>query len=60
MVVADLAAASSAVYPGLQWAVVVGRGASGMPEMWVTTNEGAGYIPHGVFVSRAMPCKYTV
>ena len=55
MVVADLAAASSAVYPGLQWAVVVARGASGMPEMWVTTNEGAGYIPHGVFVSRAMP-----
>ena len=54
-VVADLAAASSAVYPGLQWAVVVARGASGMPEMWVTTNEGAGYIPHGVFVSRAMP-----
>ena len=52
---ADLAAASSAVYPGLQWAVVVARGASGMPEMWVTTNEGAGYIPHGVFVSRAMP-----
>jgi len=55
MVVADLAAASSAVYPGLQWAVLVARGASGMPEMWVTTNEGAGYIPHGVFVSRAMP-----
>ena len=54
-VVADLAAASSGVYPGLQWAVVVARGASGMPEMWVTTNEGAGYIPQGVFVSRAMP-----
>ena len=52
---ADLAAASSAVYPGLQRAVVVARGASGMPEMWVTTNEGAGYIRHGVFVSRAMP-----
>lgn len=54
-VVADLAAASSAVYPGLQWAVVVARGASGMPEMWVTTNEGAGYIPVGVYVPRAMP-----
>lgn len=53
--VADLAAASSAVYPGLHWAVVVARGASGMPEMWVTTNEGAGYIPQGVFVPRAMP-----
>jgi hypothetical protein len=54
-VVADLAAASRGVYPGLQWAVVVARGASGMPEMWVTTNEGAGYIPQGVFLSRAMP-----
>ncbi len=53
--VADLAAASSAVYPGLQWAVVVSRGPSGMPELWVTTNEGAGYIPHGVFLPRAMP-----
>ena len=54
-VVADLAATSSAVDPGVQWAVVVARGASGMPEMWVTTNEGAGYIPRGVFVPRAMP-----
>jgi hypothetical protein len=53
--VADLAAASSAVDPGLQWAVVVARGASGMPEMWVTTNEGAGYIPRDVYVPRAMP-----
>ena len=54
-VVADLAAASSAVDPGVPWAVVVARGASGMPEMWVTTNEGAGYIPRGVYVPRAMP-----
>jgi hypothetical protein len=53
--VADLAAASSAVYPGLQWAVVVARGASGIPEMWLTSNEGAGYIPPGVHVPRAMP-----
>jgi hypothetical protein len=53
--VADLAAASSVVYPGLQWAVVVARGASGIPEMWMTSNEGAGYIPPGVFVPRAMP-----
>lgn len=53
--VADLAAASSVVYPGLQWAVVVARGASGIPEMWVTSNEGAGYIPAGVHVPRAMP-----
>lgn len=54
-VVADLAAASSLVYPGLEWAVAVSRGASGLPEMWVTTNEGAGYIPLGVHVPRSMP-----
>jgi len=53
--VADLAAASSVVYPGLEWAVAVTRGASGFPEMWVTTNEGAGYIPPGVYVRRSMP-----
>jgi hypothetical protein len=54
-VVADLAAASSVVYPGLEWAVAVSRGASGLPEMWVTTNEGAGYIPVGVHIPRSMP-----
>jgi hypothetical protein len=54
-VVADLAAASSVVYPGLEWAVAVLRGPSGVPEMWVTTNEGAGYIPSGVHVRRTMP-----
>ena len=53
--VADLAAASSIVYPGLEWAVAVTRGTSGFPEMWVTTNEGAGYIPPGVHVRRSMP-----
>jgi hypothetical protein len=53
--VADLAAASSVVYPGLEWAVVVSRGSSGVPEMWVTSNEGAGYIPAGVHVRRSMP-----
>lgn len=53
--VADLAAASSIAYPGLEWAVAVTRGASGFPEMWVTTNEGAGYIPPGVHVRRSMP-----
>jgi hypothetical protein len=53
--VADLAAASSVVYPGLEWAVVVSRGSSGVPELWVTTNEGAGYIPAGVHVRRSMP-----
>lgn len=54
-VVADLAAASSGVYPGLEWAVAVARGASGLPELWITSNEGAGYIPSGVFVPRSMP-----
>ena len=53
--VADLAAASSVVYPGLEWAVVVSRSASGAPELWVMTNEGAGYIPAGVHVRRSMP-----
>lgn len=52
--VADLAAASNVVYPVLQWAVAVGRGASGLPELWVATNEGNGYIPAGVFHSRSM------
>lgn len=54
-VVADLAAASSATYPGLGWAVGVARGASGVPEFWIASNEGSGYIPAGVHVSRTMP-----
>ena len=54
-VVADLAAASSGVYPGLEWAVAVARGVSGIPELWIASNEGAGYIPSGVFVPRSMP-----
>ena len=53
--VADLAAASAVVYPGLEWAVVVSRSSSGVPDLWVTTNEGAGYIPAGVHVRRSMP-----
>lgn len=53
--VADLAAASSATYPGLGWAVGVARGASGVPEFWIASNEGASYIPAGVHVSRTMP-----
>lgn len=53
--VADLAAASSIVYPGLEWAVCVSRGSSGLPELWVTSNEGAGYIPAGVYIRRVMP-----
>lgn len=53
-VVADLAAASSVVAPGLAWAVGVGRGTLGAPDLWIATNEGAGYIPEGVFVPRTM------
>lgn len=52
--VSDLAAASSVVYPVLQWAVAVARGSSGLPELWVATNEGNGFIPSGVFIPRAM------
>ena len=52
--VSDLAAASSVVYPVLQWAVAVARGSSGLPELWVATNEGNGFIPAGVFIPRAM------
>jgi hypothetical protein len=52
--VADLAAASGVVYPVLQWAVAVGRGATGLPQLWVATNEGNGYIPQGVFVPSSM------
>ncbi|MGY4647675.1 chemotaxis protein [Mycobacterium sp. URHB0021] len=53
--VADLAAASSVVFPGLDWAVAVARGSSGIPDLWVCSNEGAAYIPAGVYLSRTMP-----
>ena len=36
--------------------MAVARGSSsGLPDLWVTTNEGAGYIPAGVHVRRSMP-----
>lgn len=55
-VVADLAAASSVVHPGLDWAVGVARGSQGIPVYWIASNEGLGcYIPVGVYVSRSMP-----
>lgn len=55
-VVADLAAASSVVHPGLDWAVGVARGPQGIPRYWIASNEGLGcYIPVGVYVSRSMP-----
>ena len=53
--VADLAAASCVVNPGLDWAVATARGASGLPEMWIATNEGAGYIPPAVYLPRSAP-----
>jgi hypothetical protein len=53
--VADLAAASSAVFPGLEWAVAVTRGSTGVPDLWVCSNEGACFIPGGVYLSRTMP-----
>lgn len=51
--VARLSAASTA-YPGIGWAIAVARGASGLRELWVTTNEGAGYIPPGVYLPRSL------
>ncbi|MBN3459689.1 chemotaxis protein [Mycobacterium sp. DSM 3803] len=55
-VVADLAAASSVIHPGLDWAVGVARGGQGIPQYWIASNEGlGGYIPAGVFVPRSMP-----
>jgi hypothetical protein len=53
--VADLAAASSVVFPGLDWAVAVARGNTGVPDLWACSNEGACFIPAGVFLSRTMP-----
>ncbi|SBS79596.1 putative methyl-accepting chemotaxis sensory transducer [uncultured Mycobacterium sp.] len=54
-VVADLVAASSVVFPGLEWAVAVARGSMGVPDLWVCNNEGACFIPAGVYLSRNMP-----
>ena len=55
MAVAELAGAASVTDPGLDWAVAVGRNASGMPVLWVATNDGATYIPPGVFLRKTMP-----
>lgn len=53
--VADLTAASSVAFPGLEWAVAVARGSTGVPDLWVCSNEGACFIPAGVYLSRTMP-----
>lgn len=55
MWVAELAGAAKVTDPGLDWAVAVGHNASGMPTYWVATNDGATYIPPGVFVRKVMP-----
>lgn len=55
MAVADLAGAASVTDPGLDWAVAVGRGRSGATCFWVATNDGATYIPPGVFVGKTWP-----
>ncbi|KAA1248297.1 chemotaxis protein [Mycobacterium simiae] len=52
--VAELAAAACVVDAGLDWAVAVGRNA-GVPTLWVATNDGASYIPPGVYVRKTMP-----
>jgi hypothetical protein len=53
--VAELAGAAKVTDPGLDWAVAVGRNTSGMPTYWVATNDGAAYIPPGVFLRKTMP-----
>ncbi|SOJ57056.1 hypothetical protein MSIMFB_04534 [Mycobacterium simulans] len=53
--VAEFAGAARVTDPGVDWAVAVGRNASGMPTYWVATNDGAAYIPPGVFPRKAMP-----
>ncbi len=55
MAVAELAGAASVTDPGLDWAVAVGRNTSGMPTLWVATNDGTAYIPPGVFLRKTMP-----
>ncbi|WP_232538319.1 hypothetical protein [Mycobacterium intracellulare] len=53
--VAELAGAAKVTDPGVDWAVAVGHNGSGMPTYWVATNDGATYIPPGVFLRKVMP-----
>ena len=54
--VAELAGAAKVTDPGLDWAVAVGRNrTSGMTTLWVATNDGATYIPPGVYLLKTMP-----
>lgn len=54
MAVAELAGASCVVDAGLDWAVAVGHNGSGSTTLWVATNDGACYIPPGVFLRNGM------
>jgi len=54
MAVAELAGASCLVDAGLDWAVAVGHNASGSTTLWAATNDGACYIPPGVFLRNGM------
>jgi hypothetical protein len=55
LAVADLAGAASVTDPGLDWAVAVSRDRTGGISLWVATNDGATYIPPGVFLHKTMP-----
>lgn len=55
MAVAELAGAATVTDPGLDWAVAVGHNASGTTTYWIATNDGATYIPPGVFLRKTMP-----
>lgn len=55
LAVADLAGSASVIDPGLDWAVAVSRDRTGGISMWVATNDGATYIPPGVFLYKTMP-----
>lgn len=44
---------ASRYHPGLDWCVAVFRSDTGPAETVVTSNEGAGYLPAGVFLPRS-------
>jgi hypothetical protein len=56
LAVAELAGAACVVDAGLDWAVAVGRNpSSSMTTLWVASNDGAAYIPPGVYLRKTMP-----
>lgn len=54
LAVAELAGASCVVDAGLDWAIAVGHNQSGATTLWVATNDGACYIPPGVYLRHGM------